>query len=99
MKTIKSWTEFVNEAKHIESEVQKDVHKDEAEMKEETKPIYKEFFKDKLKKYGVSNIGELKDRRSAFFKEIKADWAQHKKVPVQKDELPKKVTAKPVRHG
>lgn len=84
MKIVKSWNEFLNEAKEWkkkpeESEAQKDVHKEEAEMKHEEKPVYKDFFREKLKKYGVKNIGELGERRSAFFKEIKTDWAKHKK--------------------
>lgn len=60
------------------TEVQKEVHKEEKEMKTNYREHYQKFFHDKLKKFGAKGLGELGDRRGEFFKEIKSEWAKHK---------------------
>jgi len=40
---------------------------------------YKEFFSKKLQKYGAKGLGQLGDKRSAFFKEINLSGVNIKK--------------------
>ena len=73
--------QFINEAKEVvKSEVQKEVQAEVAELKPNFRTHYMKFFQDKLKKFGAKGIGNLGDRRSEFFKEIKAEWSKHKET-------------------
>jgi hypothetical protein len=49
-------------------------------MLEKEESEYQKFFKEKMKKYGVSSPAELSDDdKKKFFDEVKADWAKEKK--------------------
>lgn len=73
--------QFIDEAKEVQkSEVQKEVQAEVSELKPNMRTHYMKFFQDKLKKFGVKGIGQLGDRRSEFFKEIKAEWSKHKET-------------------
>ena len=83
---ILRWNEFLNEKVQPEiSQAQKEVRTEEAEIAEKPnlRNAYREFFSSKLKKFGVKGIGQLKDKRSEFFKEIKAEWTKHKESMVK----------------
>jgi hypothetical protein len=77
---IKNWIEFNEAVQEPQSEVQAEVKAKEKTMKPKTLNKYQLFFQGKLKKYGVKGIGQLGDKRSQFFKEIKSDWAKQKGV-------------------
>lgn len=81
MKTIKNWSDFLNEKKVEITEVQKEVRKEEVEIKKTNyREHYQKFFHEKLKKFGAKNISSLGDKRGEFFKEIKAEWSKHKET-------------------
>lgn len=82
MSKIMKWEQF-NEAvteKEVQSEVQKEVKADVAKLPSGLKAEYNKFFHDKLKKFGAKGLGDLGDRRSEFFREIKSEWSKHKEA-------------------
>lgn len=85
MKVIKSFDQFLTEkVQEVQkSEVQKEVQKEVSELKPNMREEYQKFFKEKLKKFGATGIGALGDKRSEFFKEIKAEWHNHKETLIK----------------
>jgi hypothetical protein len=50
-----------------------------------TESEYQDFFKGKLKKYGVKSPSQLdKEKKAEFFAEVKRDWAKQKKQSKKK---------------
>jgi len=101
MKKIKDFTTFVNENIQNKEEIQpkEDNQKETDKLQKEVQPdinfrdAYREFFKNKLQKYGVKNIGQLADKKSDFFKEIKLEWPKHKESMLKESsgDIPKYV--------